>query len=518
MKVAIYCRLSEEDRNKQNKEDDSNSIKNQKAMLMQYAVSQGWDIYDIYSDDDYAGSDRNRPQFKRLLADAEARKFDIILCKTQSRFTRELELVEKYIHGLFPIWGIRFVSIVDNADTANKGNKKSRQINGLVNEWYLEDMSDNIRSVLTNRRESGFHIGAFAPYGYEKDPERKGHLIVDKEAANIVREIFSLFADGYGKSAIARILNDRGVPNPTEYKRKKGFRYQQPKKAASTLWKYHTIADILINEVYIGNLVQGKYGSISYKTRQCVPRPKDKWIKVEGTHEPIIDEALWNRVQKKVRTRAKPIATTGMIHPFSGIVVCMHCGYAVRPHKKHGHYYLQCHTKEISDSACPGAFIPEAELKRIVLAELRRFNTHLLDQSKLEREIEFEEALNAKKAKFQAEQKSYQNKIDEFTVALKQLYVDKSIGALSVKDYFDMTESFQADKARYEGLVQSCQERINDIDSRIQIGDNRAELIGQYVGMDHITRSMMEILIDHIEIGKRNKETGNVPVSIFWNF
>ena len=186
MKVAIYCRLSEEDRNKVNKEDDSNSIKNQKAMLIQYAVSQEWDLYDIYSDDDYAGSDRNRPQFKRLLADAESRKFDIILCKTQSRFTRELELVEKYIHGLFPIWGIRFVSIVDNADTANKGNKKARQINGLVNEWYLEDMSENIRSVLKSRRESGFHIGAFAPYGYEKERALKGHLCVDKEAAEIV--------------------------------------------------------------------------------------------------------------------------------------------------------------------------------------------------------------------------------------------------------------------------------------------------------------------------------------------
>ena len=149
MKVAIYCRLSEEDRNKLHETDDSNSIQNQKAMLIQYSISQEWDIFDIYSDDDYAGADRNRPAFKHLIADAQARKFDIVLCKTQSRFTRELELVEKYIHGLFPLWGIRFVSIVDNADTANKGNKKSRQINGLVNEWYLEDMSENIRSVLT---------------------------------------------------------------------------------------------------------------------------------------------------------------------------------------------------------------------------------------------------------------------------------------------------------------------------------------------------------------------------------
>lgn len=170
-KVAIYCRLSEEDRNKQHETDDSNSIQNQKSMLIQYVLEQGWEVYNIYSDDDYTGSDRRRPEFNKLLNDAEHRKFDIILCKTQSRFTRELELVEKYIHGLFPIWGIRFISIVDNADTANKGNKKSRQINGLVNEWYLEDMSENIRSVLTDRRKNGFHIGAFALYGYKKDPE-----------------------------------------------------------------------------------------------------------------------------------------------------------------------------------------------------------------------------------------------------------------------------------------------------------------------------------------------------------
>lgn len=133
-KVAIYCRLSEEDKNKLCETDDSNSIQNQKAMLIQYSLAQGWEIYNIYSDDDFTGSDRNRPEFKRLLADAEDKKFDIILCKTQSRFTRELELVEKYIHGLFLLWNIRFVSIVDNADTDNKGNKKSRQINGLVNE------------------------------------------------------------------------------------------------------------------------------------------------------------------------------------------------------------------------------------------------------------------------------------------------------------------------------------------------------------------------------------------------
>lgn len=127
-KVAVYCRLSEEDREKKHQEDESGSIQNQKTMLLQYAEQQGWQVYRVYSDDDYTGADRNRPAFQQLIQDAQQRRFDIVLCKTQSRFTRELELVEKYLHGLFPLWGIRFVSVVDNADTANKGNKKSRQI------------------------------------------------------------------------------------------------------------------------------------------------------------------------------------------------------------------------------------------------------------------------------------------------------------------------------------------------------------------------------------------------------
>ena len=172
-RVAIYCRLSEEDKNKQNPDDDSGSIQNQKAMLQDYANRMGWEIYEIYSDDDYTGADRNRPAFKRMIADAKAGNFDIILCKTLSRFTREMELIEKYIHGLFLYWNIRFVSIVDNIDTEVKGNKKARQINGLVNEWYLEDMSDSIRAALDSRRKNGFHIGSFSLYGYKKDPDQK---------------------------------------------------------------------------------------------------------------------------------------------------------------------------------------------------------------------------------------------------------------------------------------------------------------------------------------------------------
>ena len=517
MKAAIYCRLSEEDRNKLNANDDSNSIQNQKSMLIQYAMDQGWEVYDIYSDDDYTGSDRRRPQFNRLLEDAKAKKFDIVLCKTQSRFTRELELVEKYIHGLFPMWGIRFVSIVDNADTANKGNKKSRQINGLVNEWYLEDMSENIRSVLTNRRQNGFHIGAFALYGYKKDPDQKGHLIIDEEAAEVVREVFTLFSQGYGKTAIARILNDRGIPNPTEYKRLHGLRYQQPRSKNSTLWKYFAISDMLVNEIYIGNMVQGKYGSISYKTKINKPRPKDQWMKVEGTHEPIIDRELWDKVQRMVAERAKPF-DTGQVGLFARKARCAYCGYVMRSSKNRGRHYLQCQTRHVSNDACIGAFIPVAKLEQMVIDELHHLSEEFLDQDELEQSIEFCTNLKEQRSQVLIEMGAYQKRIGEYTKGIKELYMDKIKGVLTESDFTSLSADFSAEKERLEGMVAACEKQLAEIDQRLAVGDNRRELIEQYLGLEHLTREIVEILIDHIVVYKRIPGTHDVPIEIHWNF
>lgn len=517
LKVAIYCRLSEEDRNKQTETDDSGSIQNQKAMLVGYALEQGWEIYCIYSDDDYAGADRRRPEFNRLLGDAEAKKFDIVLCKTQSRFTRELELVEKYIHGLFPIWGIRFISIVDNADTANKGNKKSRQINGLVNEWYLEDMSDNIRSVLKNRRENGFHIGAFALYGYKKDPGQKGHLIIDEEAAAVVREVFTLFSQGYGKTAIARMLNDRGIPNPTEYKRLKGLRYKQPKAKNSTLWKYFAISDMLTNEMYIGNMVQGKYGSISYKTKQNKPRPKDKWYIVEGTHEPIIDRELWGRVQKMIAERAKPFEV-GTIGLFAGKARCANCGYVMRSSKNRGKHYLQCSNRHIAKDACIGSFISVDKLEQMVIDELNRLSKEYLNKDDLEKKIEFSGNLQIQKESILKNIASYEKRVRELSKGIRELYMDKVKGLISDADYAEMSKDFTGDRDRLEELISDGRRQIEEIESKIKAGDNRREIIERYTNLKHLNREMVEVLIDYISVGKRIPGTRSVPIEIHWNF
>lgn len=521
MKVAIYCRLSEEDRNKQFETDDSGSIQNQKAMLLQYAMEQGWELYNVYSDDDYTGADRRRPEFNRLLQDAEQHRFDIVLCKTQSRFTRELELVEKYIHGLFPIWGIRFISIVDNADTANKGNKKSRQINGLVNEWYLEDMSDNIRSVLTNRRKNGFHIGAFALYGYQKDPDQKGHLIIDEEAAAVVREVFTLFSQGYGKTAIARLLNDRGIPNPTEYKRLHGLRYQQPKKKNSTLWKYFAISNMLTNEIYIGNMVQGKYGSVSYKTKQNRPRPKEAWYRVEGTHEPIIDRALWDRVQAMVAQRAKPF-DVGTIGLFARKARCANCGDTMRSGKtspkRGGKHYLQCANRHIAKDACIGSFIAVDKLEQLVMEELNRLSAEYLDRDELERNIEFCENLQEQKARLRTDLAVYQKKIEEYAKGIRELYMDKVRGLISEGDFADLSKGFSAERTRLERVVVETEKQLVQLEEKIAAGDNRRELIEQYTNLDHLTREVVETLIDYISVGKRIPGTKDVPIEIHWNF
>ena len=516
MKAAIYCRLSEEDKSK-TPDNDSESIQNQKSMLLRYAMDEGWDIYDIYSDDDFKGADRNRPEWKRLLTDAEQRKFDIVVCKTQSRFTRELEMVEKYIHGLFPMWGIRFIGTIDHADTDNKGNKKSRQINGLVNEWYLEDMSESIKSALTIRRLQGFHIGSFALYGYKKDHDNKGKLLVDEEAAEVVREVFKLYASGYGKTYIARTLNDRGIPNPTEYKRIKGYRYKTPPHKSGTLWKYSSISNMLKNEIYIGTMVQGKYGSVSYKTGKNKPRPKSEWIRVYNMHQPIIEKVLWDRVQGLLEINAKPFGT-GKLGLFSKKARCLNCGYIMRTAKSHGYHYLKCGTKHTAADACVGSFISVKELAQAVLHELQHLLATMLDHDTVIKGIGLYNGINERIAKLQASKSTYDRKIEECNKAIKDSYVDKTKNLISETQFIEFSNEFAKEKDRFESLASDAAQEISLLSSKGSCTRDRQKIFEEYLKIKHLERIMIEKLIDYIIVGKRDKETKQVPIEIYWCF
>lgn len=522
IKAALYCRLSEEDRDKKNAEDESVSIQNQKSMLINYAAEQGWHIYKIYCDENYAGADRRRPDWNELLKDAEARKFQIILCKTQSRFTRELELVEKYIHGLFPIWGIRFVSIVDNADTDNRGNKKSRQINGLVNEWYLEDLSDNIKKVLTERRREGKHIGAFALYGYKKDPDEKGHLVVDEEAARVVRRVYRLYASGTGKTAIARLLNEEGIPNPTEYKRLNGLRSKTDPKPQSALWRYSAIASMLENEMYIGNMIQGKYGSVSYKTRENKPRPKESWIRVENTHEAIIERDLWDNVQKLIKQRAKAF-DTGRVGVFSRKVKCMYCGYTMASSKNHGYYYLKCNTRHVCRGACIGSFISQKLLEKIVLEEINKLIAKYLDTATAEaalEEIGQKQAEGGYLEKQNIERKIalYTKQINICIKSMEELYMDKVQGIITVDEYQRFSEDFRKRRRQMEAQISELEADREKAAVREKKKAEKKEILQKYTTLTELDCVTMNTLIDYIDVGKRYSRNESVPIKIHWNF
>lgn len=287
IRAALYLRLSKEDEDKPDGYGESASIQNQRLLLADYAKRSGYEIVETYIDDDESGLYCERPGFQKMIEDASDGKFDVVIAKSQSRFSRNMEHIERILHHDFPMMGVRFIGVCDHTDTEDEGNKKSRQINGLVNEWYCEDLSKNIKSVFRAKMKAGEFLGASCPYGYRKDPEDHNHLIVDEYAASVVRKIFRLYLDGVGKAKIGRILSAEGILLPTLYKQQiLGVSYRNARLLDTTkVWSYQTIHTILNNEVYIGNLIQNKYNKVSYKDKRVCAVPKEEWITVKNTHD-----------------------------------------------------------------------------------------------------------------------------------------------------------------------------------------------------------------------------------------
>lgn len=294
-RAAVYCRLSVEDTEKETAE--SESIQNQKALLQDYAKRQGWLVQECYVDEDYSGLREDRPAFQRMLAAAERGEFSIILCKTQSRFTRNAGTAERYLHEKFPQWGIRFVTVVDHVDTAFRGNKKARQINSLVNEWYSEELSENIRAVLRRKREQGQFLGNYAPYGYRKDANDRHHLVKDAETAAVVAEIYTLYLSGLSCKMIAERLTANAVPTPSQVKKRRG---EDLGRKDCTCWSAGTVRKLLRNPVYLGHMVQGREEKISFKEKKSRTLPQNWWVVVENTHEAVIKQEVFDAVGRRM--------------------------------------------------------------------------------------------------------------------------------------------------------------------------------------------------------------------------
>lgn len=299
--AAIYCRLSVEDAARP-RGAESESIRNQKELLLAYAAKKGWQVTGVYVDEDYSGLREDRPGFQQLIAHGREGRFSVILCKTQSRFTRNLVTAERYLYELFPLWGIRFVSVVDGVDTARRENKRASQINSLINEWYCEELSENIRAVLRRKRELGQYLGNYGPYGYEKDPVDHHVLRPCPQTAPVVAGIFRLYLLGFSCAGVAEALEACGILSPAVTLARQG---KDRGRKAKGVWTASTVCKILKNPVYLGNLVQGKTEKISYKQKKSRACPPKDWTVVCHTHAPLVTAAVFGAVQKRMAQNRK---------------------------------------------------------------------------------------------------------------------------------------------------------------------------------------------------------------------
>ena len=521
-RVGIYCRLSDEDRYKKNSDDDSDSIVNQKSMLLKYALSHEWEVVNIYSDDDWSGADSKRPEFNKLIKDCEDNKIDIVLCKTQSRFSRDMEIVEKYIHNKFLEWGIRFVSIVDNADTEVHGNKKARQINGLINEWYLEDLSDNIRTSLKNKREDGLFVGAAAPYGYKKDPSNKNKLIVDPVSALVVKNIFKMYIEGKGYAYISQELNRKKIKTPAQYKKDNGYYHNNKdlSKYDNKGWYMTLVKRIITNEVYIGNLVQGKTSYISYKNHKEYTKPKEEWIRSENTHEAIIDIDTWTIAQSKIKSNARIGITTGERYILSGKVHCAICGrnfiknsFRLKSGKAP---YLRCNGLRQYNKVCDNVGSIRADiLERLVLDEINKqldkyYSVGELEKNDLLYQNGILKTFNSENNILSSEKKELLEKIEHKQYQYKQMYEDKLDGIITTEDFLLFKNKFDEEVQRANNRINEINEEINEETNKLKNIDDKVtfskKILNKYKHINTLTREIVDEFVESIIIGRKKDD------------
>lgn len=521
MKAAIYCRLSKED---EDKIGESESIQNQKSMLLQYALEKGFDIYQIYSDEDYSGIDRNRPAFNSMLQAASEHQFDVVLAKTQSRFTRDMELVEKYLHGKFMEWGIRFIAVVDHVDTNDTANKKSRQINGLINEWYLEDLSTNVRSVLDHKRKEGLFIGSFARYGYCKDPNAKGKLIIDPEAAEVVRRIFSMALNGIGAHKIARILNDEGIPSPTAYKQSNGIHYHVAMKNPNfSLWSSPTIYQMLHNQTYAGDLVQGRHKKVSYKTEKTVWLPKSQWIVVPNTHEAIVDRDTFETVQKVMAGRTRS-GRGGSIHPLARKIVCGCCGSVMEQTARQPGAdgtrtrYVRCRMHQRAPEQCSNKTCTNLnDLQELVLERIRVYVADYFDPEKAtlpEQDDPIQQREHAKRD----ELKRLKSEAARRRKAMQELYLDKVSGLIDAVQFSEMNQTFLEEVKKAETRIDTLETELEQQQEETGGVQTQMQRVRELAQVSYLTRELAVLLVHRVIVSPKDTLTGEQKITIEWNF
>lgn len=513
-RVGAYIRLSKEDEGT-NKE--SESITNQRQYIKEYAEKNGMTIYDYYVDDGYTGSNFDRPNFKRLIKDIELGVINTVITKDTSRLGRDFIETGHYMFKFFPENDIRYISILENFDTAKpNGVEDIIPFQTVINDMYLKDTSRKIKSIRQNKMKQGLFVGSTVSYGYKRDENDKYKFVIDEYAAEIVRRIFNMRLSGMTVSAIARTLTDEGIEPPSVYNNK-----NIKKTYTTNLWKISSVNHILNNQVYIGNIVQRQYDKVNYKSKKKIKLPEEEWIIAENMHEPIISKEIFKQVQN-VKKLKSGVGKKKYDYILKGLVYCSECGAKMTVRKSYktnkkkpfvDKPYFCCKTNiDYRNGTCSLHYFQEEKLNELVFNRLR---TMILNYSKKD---ELEDKYNSKNRdisnvkEFERELGTYKNKIDVIEKAISDLYIDRAKGILTTDDFYKIKNGLDTDRKRYQEKVQDIEIMILNNKAQKNDDDYKKTIIDKFMNLKNPDKELMSELIKRIEIDEKKN------VKIYFNF
>ena len=515
-KTALYLRLSRDDGDKA----ESNSIASQREILKEYVKRYpDMEIYDIYVDDGYSGGNFDRPDFKRMMDDIYAGKVNCIVVKDLSRFARNHTEGGVYLDKTFVKLHVRFIAINNQIDIGIGGIKSFNDllqvgIANIMNEGQLANTSVNVRGTLNLRRKQGKFIGSFSAYGYLKDPDDKHHLIIDEETAPIVRMIFERFIAGESIIGITKDLNEMGIPNPSMYKKQKGLNYKHPSgRSNDGLWPDSSVRRILQNRMYVGDMVQGKNTTYSYKIKQCRAIPKDEWIIVEGTHEPIISHETFDNAQALFNKHIRKSPKKKSVDLFSGLVRCADCKRVMNKktnqHTYGTYHYYRCVTaRKLKKSACTNHTIRIDKLEEAVLLTIQNMIDTAISMSDMLEKINN----NAKRIKesnhLQKALKTGVSEREKLVAMIADLYPDWKSGVITLDEYRVLKERLNEKLSVLDEKITSLNKSTEQFKNGITEENDFVTHFKKHGNIESLTRPLLTELVEEIFV----HEGGDIEV------
>lgn len=494
--AALYIRLSKEDEN----EGPSQSVTNQESLLREFVHQQRLNVYDTYIDDGWSGTNFDRPDFQRMIVDIEAKRVNMVITKDLSRLGRDYIMTGHYMERYFPEHRVRYISLLDGIDTGVDSTANDiTPFRAIMNDMYAKDISKKIKSVKRDKQRKGQFIGGKPVYGYKMHPTEKNKIVIDENAAPVVRRIFALALSGMSCRQIAVELNAHGIPSPAAYAK---LPVAKP-GPYSGLWSSERISAMLQNETYIGNMVQGRMVKISYKSKKCLRQSPENWVVVEGTHEPMIDTESFRKVQMLLNSRKH---TRSRTYDFllKGLIFCHECGYplAVLNRKNaagEDRLFFVCRTYQRFTKAgvCTCHSIKEETVNEAVLAKVREVCRAYLDPGRL-RSIAQEMVEGALKSDGTAsELQALQAKVASLTANLDQMYMDRLNGLLSEDDFQRIYQKVKSDRASLEGRIRGLSEQTK---RPVDAAEKARTLVRQFLDSAFTDREVLVSLIERVEL------------------